>query len=218
VSDEAAVRKMLGEVIKDVYADARFALAGSGRAGAVHSGFKDALDAVYPRLAARLDALRAEKPTRPVFFTGHSLGAALATLGADRFGGVRALYTFGSPLVGDEAFARGFRVPAYRIVNNNDVVARVPPIGPAAGPPPTVRRYVHVGDLRYIDHQGQLHHEPSLWAELSDRWQGVLAGLHDRAADFWAGGRLEVPFDHFTDHAPLYYALHLWNAYVESPA
>ncbi|MCA9453043.1 MAG: hypothetical protein KC584_10520, partial [Nitrospira sp.] len=71
-----------------------------------------------------LDGLKEEKRDRTFWFTGHSLGAALATLAADRYGDVQGLYTFGSPLVGDEGFARDFYVSGYRFVNNNDVVAR----------------------------------------------------------------------------------------------
>ena len=69
-----------------------------------------------------------------VWFAGHSLGAAVATLAAARWH-LRAperpktLYTFAPPRVGDAAFAavceEGF--PVFRYVHDRDMVARVPP-------------------------------------------------------------------------------------------
>lgn len=73
-----------------------------------------------------------------VYLTGHSLGGALATLAAfdaaaTEFasGSVEGLtlYTFGSPRVGNGAFAAAFdrAVPdAWRVTNANDVIARIP--------------------------------------------------------------------------------------------
>jgi len=93
----------------------------------VHEGFRNALtDTVVSQLTARLNAL----PGRSIWLTGHSLGGALATLFADRFPSFAALCTFGSPRVGDAAFAEGFAKRhdgrSFRYVNNRDVVTRVP--------------------------------------------------------------------------------------------
>ena len=66
------------------------------RGGKVHAGFAGALAEVRPALEKALQGI-----TGRMLFTGHSLGAALATLLA----GIKApdaLYTFGSPLVGDQ--------------------------------------------------------------------------------------------------------------------
>jgi hypothetical protein len=71
-----------------------------------------------------------------VFLTGHSLGGALATLCAHDLA-LRAwsrrpqlvMVNFGSPRVGNRAFAEDFNklVPrAWRVVNRNDAVAAVP--------------------------------------------------------------------------------------------
>jgi|SRR5712664_702507 len=68
-----------------------------------------------------------------VIFSGHSLGAALATLGAadmaqSGFTGIR-LITFAGPRVGDPAFAGAFNknIPcALRVVNTEDVVPTMP--------------------------------------------------------------------------------------------
>lgn len=88
----------------------------------VHEGFREALDSVWKEIDAALGRL-----TSPVFFTGHSLGAALATLAAARRP-PRAVYTFGSPLVGNAAFVTSLGgVPIHRVVDDQDLVTTVPP-------------------------------------------------------------------------------------------
>jgi hypothetical protein len=68
-----------------------------------------------------------------VVFTGHSLGAAVATLAAADWqasqpGRAAELVTFGSPRVGDGVFAAGLGpLPTVRHVHCADVVTRVPP-------------------------------------------------------------------------------------------
>ncbi len=74
----------------------------------VHLGFWDSVDSVYPWVLAR--ALDAHASGKKVWLTGHSLGAARATLAAARLHyadeiPVDGLMTFGSPKVGDENFA-----------------------------------------------------------------------------------------------------------------
>ncbi|KAH7616902.1 putative Phospholipase A(1) DAD1, chloroplastic [Nannochloris sp. 'desiccata'] len=75
-----------------------------------------------------------------VLFTGHSLGGALATLAAFDFSHRSstsrrnnppkiAMYNFGSPRVGNKAFATEFNRAvqhAWRLVNRNDAVVTVP--------------------------------------------------------------------------------------------
>src|SRR5581483_288978 len=74
--------------------------------GKVHEGFSEALELAWGSIKENLAEIRF-----PVFFTGHSLGAALATLAVGRClhdeAPLRpaALYTFGSPRVGDARFA-----------------------------------------------------------------------------------------------------------------
>jgi len=102
----------------------------------VHEGFTRALDAVWNAVSTALDGLDC-----PVFFAGHSLGAALATLAASRRA-PRAVYTFGSPRVGNAAFVSGLaNVPVFRIVNHTDMVATLPP--ESLG-------YAHVGELHRL--------------------------------------------------------------------
>ena len=88
----------------------------------VHDGFLRALDSVWDGILPALDSLPG-----PMFFAGHSLGAALATLAASRRA-PDAVYAFGSPRVGNEAFAASLAtVPLYRVVDDADLVATLPP-------------------------------------------------------------------------------------------
>lgn len=101
--------------------------------GNVHRGFFDAyVDIAGVLAAAMTEAQAAEKK---VWFTGHSLGGALAVIAATElnlFGAAgRAVSTYGQPRMGDgmlEAFyADQFSDGLFRFVNENDIVSRVPP-------------------------------------------------------------------------------------------
>jgi triacylglycerol lipase len=97
----------------------------------VHSGFRSQLDAVWTDIVAELEAVQV-----PVYYAGHSLGAALAILAAGRKP-PKAVYAFGSPRVGNRAFAASISGQAiHRVVDGDDVVTVVPP--EALG-------FVHVG-------------------------------------------------------------------------
>ena len=93
--------------------------------GFVHRGFRDAIDHVWEDVANWLKKMKCQH----VFFTGHSLGGALATLAASRWNTETThLYTYGSPRVGGEKFIKSFKTKErHRFRNNNDIVTRVPP-------------------------------------------------------------------------------------------
>ncbi len=93
----------------------------------VHSGFNQAFLSVQ----RQMNDLLKDDTELPVYFTGHSLGGALATLAtwyttADR---LAACYTFGAPRIGDHGLTNRFRTPIYRLVNGADPVPFVPPSG-----------------------------------------------------------------------------------------
>ncbi len=89
--------------------------------GLVHLGFLNAFNKIKQDVSKELERLEC-----PVFYTGHSLGGALATLAA-ALHRPHGLYTFGSPRVGTQKFADSLGgLPVYRVVNNGDVVTRLP--------------------------------------------------------------------------------------------
>lgn len=122
--------------------------------GQCHGGFIDGVNRVYSRVSEAIDQARA--PNLPVWFCGHSLGAALATIAARRYPQAHALYSYGSPRTGDPAFCSSFPIPVFRIANDRDMVPHVP--GTAAG-------YSHAGESLHIDADGSLHHRepPASW-------------------------------------------------------
>jgi hypothetical protein len=109
---------------------------------AVHSGFAYALDSIWDKdILPWLEGRKGAK----LWLTGHSLGAALATLAA-ALCPQATLITFGSPRVGNPAFAQSFAEQRVRrFVNCCDVVTMIPP---------NLIGYKHVGAIRYIDRQG----------------------------------------------------------------
>lgn len=165
--------------LEDWLADASFKLvarpADFGE-GQVHGGFAAALDATAKNVDELVrDALAAG--ARRIVFTGHSLGAALATLHAVRWqraaaGQELALVTFGSPRVGDVPFARACAAAfaqriALRFVNGRDLVTRVPPRSLG---------FDHFGAVRYFDDRGVLQRDGAEWF----RW---LADVIDASTD-----------------------------------
>jgi hypothetical protein len=91
-------------------------------AGHVHRGFQLCFEEIWPQLQPALAGLK-----RPVFYTGHSLGGALAVLTAARRPPMAA-YTFGAPRIGDQAFINQLEDRAiYRVTTARDIVTTMPP-------------------------------------------------------------------------------------------
>jgi triacylglycerol lipase len=161
--------------------------------GFIHEGFAEALKLVWAKITASLD--KNVPSDCPLFIAGHSLGAALATLAAS-LRQPRALYTFGSPRVGDDDFGAtlsGGNV--FRVVNNRDVVPTVPPPLP----------FHHVGELHYITHDGGMLVNPDDDTVARDRLK------RDRFSLFsldWKNLFTNAP-EPFADHAPVNYVAHL---------
>ena len=112
--------------------------------GRVHSGFRIAYQSVADEIEASV--LNLEKI--PLYITGHSLGAALATVATQGLEhnprirqNIAACYTFGSPRVGNSQYDIEFKSPIYRVVNTTDIVTVIPLV--AMG-------YIHIGDVRFL--------------------------------------------------------------------
>ena len=115
--------------IKDIKADIKAKTTQCETGGKIHSGFKEAFDAVALEIQNKID--EKDLKDKPLFITGHSLGGALATIAAKKLshpgGGIAACYTFGSPRVGDDEWIVDIKTPIYRIVNAADCVTMLPP-------------------------------------------------------------------------------------------
>jgi triacylglycerol lipase len=103
----------------------------------VDTGFLEAYQSVRNATTAAVSAALDTCDGCSVLFTGHSLGAAMATLGAAELamGATPVhLYTFGCPRVGDPAFAawafgrmQGGGNSAVRMRRQKDIVPAIPP-------------------------------------------------------------------------------------------
>lgn len=130
--------------IEDIKIDAR-ASKMSVLDGRVHAGFRQAYESVAKDIE---ESLLKMDDGLPLYITGHSLGAALATVATQRLEHnprirerIAACYTFGSPRVGNSHYDIEFKSPIYRVVNTTDVVTVIPLL--AMG-------YIHIGDVRFL--------------------------------------------------------------------
>ena len=145
-----------------------------GPFGLVHNGFNLALSRVWDDLTATVAQF--QDRGQSLWLTGHSLGAALATLAAARWRAqdkpVHGLYHFGSPRVGDRVFERtfdqDFAARNFRFVNNADLVTRVPL---------RVMGYSHAGTMLYFTDKGDLTADPGWWDAFLNRMQGRIEDL-----------------------------------------
>ena len=126
--------------IMDWFANAYFIQrdAQYGVSGRVHQGFATVLDVEWSEILNTIELFW--RPGQKVWTSGHSLGAALATLTAARLVDegfdVAPLYTHASPRVGDNEFANalyaGLGEKHFRFVHGLDLIPHLPPAGAAA--------------------------------------------------------------------------------------
>ncbi len=177
--------------INDIKSDVDAVLVIAETIGRVHRGFKREADRLWEPLEKLLKEI-----SKPIWFTGHSLGGALATINAGRCvlspipARPEGLFTFGSPRVGNRRFINFVKLNHYRWVNNNDIVTRLPPrwVG-----------YRHAGRELYLDAYGKVRWY-SPWRKAWDRWHGFFLTLRT--------GRL----DHLSDHLIASYVSYLEKA------
>ncbi|WP_299492502.1 lipase family protein [Acaryochloris sp. IP29b_bin.137] len=153
--------------------------------GHVHRGFLKAFTDVWyvkddDTQVKMEDRLRKEMQgnKRTLWITGHSLGGAMAILAAascklsdSNHLEVSGVYTYGQPRVGDLNFEAVFdpqlKTKTFRVVNNNDIVARIPNIN-----------YEHVGTLKFINSSGNVINEEALsWLQKTS--SRVIGRFHD---------------------------------------
>ncbi len=92
----------------------------------LHGGYYEQYRSIEADLQEALasDAVNGKQ----LFFTGHSLGGALAIVATRFLAGDSsgACYTFGSPPVGTQTFDENIKTPIYRIINHVDIVPYLP--------------------------------------------------------------------------------------------
>lgn len=167
----------------DIKADMDATKALAETVGHVHRGFKQEVDDLWPQLEKMLLSQK-QNLNKKLWFTGHSLGGAMASICAGRCllshinTQPEQVHTFGSPRVGTKRYINHAKVDYYRWVNNNDIVTRTPPAWLG---------YRHSGKEMYLDAQGKLK-ELNRIQRRADHWKGFVMGLKRKQ------------IDHFSDH------------------
>ena len=104
----------------------------------LHEGFYESYLALQPGVSAALKTLGGSAAPY-VYVTGHSLGAAMAEVATfelvTQAFPVIAAYTFGTPRVGNPAWADAYRAAvvaakgaaSFRVIHNEDPVPHLPP-------------------------------------------------------------------------------------------
>ncbi len=158
----------------DVLADLKVTKNQEASMGMVHRGFKKELDKLWSIIT------EATKDIDKIYVTGHSLGAAMATIAAGRMQSkVEALVTFGSPRVGTRQFVNNLQVAHYRVQNNCDDVTKVPFL---------FLGFRHHGTHVYMNFHGELRTLTS--------WQRIKDMIRSRLKARMKGERFIGIFDH----------------------
>ena len=160
----------------------------------VHHGFKAEVDDLWPMILE--DVQRKANANKTVWFCGHSLGAAMATIMASRcyhcegIPNPYELYTYGSPRVGWSKYCNSLGIRHIRWVNNNDIVTRVPL---------NIMGYKHHGMEHYLNTWGNVR-KLTGWQRAKDRFRGLWRGIK------------EMKIDSFSDHSVDAYVEHIEKA------
>lgn len=143
--------------------------------GRVHKGYHEVCQGFLPGLSRLID----RHADRPIVFTGHSMGGAVAVLLAaflvERHASVDGLYTFGQPKIGGADFSAyceaNVQAPYFRFVHGSDAFATW-----------TLGKHGLLGTPCYFDLRGRLsfgHHlaqipRPSLRVHRLDHYRHFL--------------------------------------------
>jgi triacylglycerol lipase len=119
--------------------------------GKLHIGFNHYVDKIWSDIFTHVVSVK--KNNKLLWLTGHSLGAAMATIMSYRFASHSetptpvALFTYGSPRVGNRTFVNFFNTLPFehhRWVNDGDIVTKIP----------FAPWFYHSGIMHHIDAEG----------------------------------------------------------------
>lgn len=166
--------------------------------GKIHIGFNHYVDKIWNSIFTR--ACDAKDNNKKLWITGHSLGAAMATIIAVRLTEntasqtPEALFTYGSPRVGDRTFinyCNGLSFSHHRWVNDGDIVTKIP-FAPF---------FYHCGIMHHIAESGEI----TLNYERQSSIIKILKMLSPRIAVKTLTGDVK-------DHSSDLYRMHLFTA------
>lgn len=157
----------------------------------VHAGFWNGLQEVWPKVKDSITQFlntfteRRQKPE--IYFTGHSLGGAMALLAAYDLQQNKAIesstmhvYTFGQPKCGNQAFAQAVQtcIPHYhRVVNYLDPVSVIPTSSMLGN-----SHYMHTGHMQWLNFQNTFLHDQEQYEkalEKTDAYGKPLLRRHE---------------------------------------
>ena len=104
----------------------------------IHQGMKRCKEGTINQVMNAVKSMKSKLPDYDIILTGHSLGAAVATLSAIdliKNGTSVSLYTFGSPRVGNKEFSDyvsslfstlSNKYNSYRFTHSRDIIPHVP--------------------------------------------------------------------------------------------
>lgn len=166
--------------------------------GRVHRGFLSAVNLVWEEIIECLDAVDPGKQ-KHLFVGGHSLGAGMSQVASSKLAFMEndrhpaAVYNFGCPRAlnsdGASQYNDVLGTRTFRVVNNNDVVCRVPF---------RTMGFSHIGELKYLTSDRKVLDDFS-------KVQLLKEGLHGRFREL---AELNV-LDFATDHLPQEYTQNL---------
>ena len=146
--------------------------------GKIHVGFKGEINKLWPTIekaVANIDSL---------YVTGHSLGAAMATIASGRMQSkVTSLITFGSPRVGNKEYVNSLTVTHYRVQNNCDDVTKGPLL---------LMGFRHYGTHVYMNYYGAFRNLTP--------WQQVKDMARSRLRARAKGQKFLGAYDHMMDN------------------
>lgn len=232
----------------DLINDLSIKLTDFNEGGKVHYGFYSAFKDIWNKNSGLKDYLfflKRNNPCIKFWFTGHSLGAAVASIAAASFKYCHALYTFGSPKVGNSAYANSLKFKIFRIINFNDLITFLPP----SFSKKKEDEYVHHGTAKYIDKNLTLNDEVKFTDNqltksitisskiidiIFDKNKSMVLKILDlkdkkfekeiKSSPVKSISRILSKFKRLflknkkisiTDHSPIYYVVNLWNIYMK---